>query len=142
MSDHYHHISPFRQHLRDIFARGFGNVIDRHLAVKIGFIPGHDLRRHKADIADAQGVDLTVAVHDPGILDQVRRKHRFSGFGIDDIGVHVGELRPGQRLVQEVETVIELMVAQVADGVIQGVHRLIYRMYIALFEPFCRHIVA
>ena len=141
MSDHYHHISPFRPHLRDIFARGFGNVVDRHFTAEIGFIPGHDLRRHKADIADAQGVGLTVAVHDPGILDQVRRKHRFSGFGIDDIGVHVGELRPGQRLVQEVETVIELMVAQVADGVIQGVHRLIYRMY-ALFEPFCRHIVA
>lgn len=67
MSDHYHHISPFRPHLRDIFARGFGNVIDRHLAVKIGFILCHDLRRHKADIADAQGVGLTVAVHDPGI---------------------------------------------------------------------------
>ncbi len=82
------------------------------LPLRLALSRGHDLRRHKADIADAQGVDLTVAVHDPGILDQVRRKHRFAGFGIDDIGVHVGELRPGQRLVQEVETVIELMVAQ------------------------------
>ena len=142
MRDHDHHISPFRPHLRDIFARGFGNVVDRHFTAEIGFIPGHDLRRHKTDIADAQSMGLTIAVHDPGILDQVRRKHRFASFGIDDIGVHVGEFRPGQRLMQEVEAIIEFMVAQVADGVIQGIHRLIHRMHIAFFQPFRGHVVA
>ena len=85
---------------------------------------------------------MTVAVLNRGILNQVGGEHRFAGFGIDDIGVHVREFRPRQRFVQEVEAVVEFMVAQVADGIIQGVHRLIHWMNIALFQPPGGHVVA
>ena len=44
--------------------------------------------------------------------------------------------------MQVCQTVVEFMVSQIADGVIQGVHRLINRMHSPLFKSFCRHIVA
>lgn len=55
------------------YLRGFSDVVDLHLAVEVSFIPCHDLRRHKTDIADAQGMGLTIAILNLGILNQIGR---------------------------------------------------------------------
>ncbi len=126
MRNHDYHISAFRAHLRYVLTRGFSDVVDFHLAAEVGFIPCHDLRRHKTDIADAQGYGVDHHYPEPRYPESGRGVNiGFAGFEIDNVGVNVGEFRPGQRLVQEVETVVEFMVSQIADGVIQGVHRLI-----------------
>ena len=88
-------------HFRDKLACGFGNVVDGDFAAEIGFIPGHNLRRYKTDIANRQRLRFAVAILYLGILNQIRRKHRFAGFNVDDIGVYVGEFRAGQRFVQK-----------------------------------------
>ena len=142
MGNDHDHVRAFFTHFRDKFARGCGNVVDGDFAAEIGFIPCHNLRRYEADIANTQRLRFAVAILNLGILNQIRRKHRFAGFGIDDIGVHVGEFRAGQRFVQEVEPVVKLVVTEVPHRIVQGIHRFIDRVNIALFQPLRRHIVA
>lgn len=141
MGNDHHHVRAFFAHFRDKLACGCGNVVNGHLTAKIGFIPGHYLRWYEADIANAQRLRFAVAILHLGILNQIRRKHRFAGFDVDNIGVQVGELRPCQRFMQEVEPVVKLVVAEVAHDIIQGIHRLVDRVNIALFQTLCGHIV-
>ena len=75
-------------------------------------------------------------------LDNPRRKARFAGGNIDNIGINIGEVRARQRLLQVVEAVIKFMVAEIADAVVQPVHRLPDRMRLSRIESFRRHIVA
>ncbi len=49
-----HNIRAFFTHLRYVFTRRFGDVVNGDFAGEIGFIPGHDLRRYKTDVADFQ----------------------------------------------------------------------------------------
>jgi hypothetical protein len=59
-------------------------------------------------------------IQDTEVQDSDGQPHTLRiGYIIDNVGVNVGEFRPGQRLVQEVETVVEFMVSQIADGVIE-----------------------
>ena len=141
MCDDHHHICAFFTHFRHILTRGFGDIVDGHFAAEIGFIPGHDLRRHKTDIADTQRLRFAVAILHRRFFNQVRRKHRLTGFGIDNIGVYVGKFRPGERLVQEIKAVVELVIAEVTYRVVQRIHCLIYRVDITAVEPFGGHVV-
>ena len=141
VSNHHHDIGAFFPHFRHILTRGFGDVIYRHFAAEVGFIPGHDLWWHKADIANLQRLLVTFLVDHLSIFDQIRRKQRLFGLNVDDIGVNVGELRPGQRVVQILQTVVEFMVAEVTHRVIQRIERLIYRVNFARFQPFGRHVI-
>ncbi|SAH82510.1 Uncharacterised protein [Enterobacter hormaechei] len=136
------HIRPFRPHLRHVFARGFGNVVDGHFPVEVGFIPRHDLRRHKTDIADFQRLFFTVLVDNLGLFNQIRGEERLLRLNVDDIGVNVREFRSCQRVVQVFQAVVKFVVAQVADGIVQRIHCLINRMDLAFFQPLRRHVVS
>ena len=82
-----------------------------------------------------------VPIDNLGIFNQVWGKERLLRFNVDDIGVNVREFRAGQGIVKVFQTVVEFVVAEVADGVIQGVHRFIDRMDLAFFQPPGRHVV-
>ncbi|MNE59958.1 hypothetical protein D3C80_1550790 [compost metagenome] len=45
-------IGPLLTHFRYVAFGGFGDVVDGHFPLQVGFVPHQDLRRHKADIAD------------------------------------------------------------------------------------------
>ena len=137
-----HHICAFRPHLRHVFARRFGNVVDGYFPVEVGFIPRHDLRRHKADIADFQRLFFTVLVDNLGLFNQVRGKEGLFRLNVDDIGINVREFCPCQRIVQVFQAVVKFVVAQVADGIVQRIHCPINRMDLAFLQPLRRHVVA
>ena len=142
MGNHHHHVRTVGAHLRHVLAGGFGDVVNGDFAAQVGFIPGHDLRRHKADIADFQRVLAAVFIDHVRFFNQIRSKHRFLGLNVDDIGVNVREFRTRQRFVQIIQTVVELVVAEVAHRVVEQVHRFIHRVRIALLQPFCCRVVA
>ena len=105
-----HHIRPFRPHLRHVFARGFGNIVDGYFPVEVGFI-GHDLRRYKTDIADFQRLFYR-PVDNLGLFNQIRGEERLLRLNVDDIGVNVREFCPCQRVVQVFQAVVKFMVAR------------------------------
>ena len=142
MGNHYHHVGTIGTHLRHVVTRGFGDIVHRHFTAQIGLIPGHYLRWHKADIANLQRLLMTVFIDNLGFFNQIGRKQRLFGLNIDDIGVNVREFGASQRFVQIVQPVVEFVVAEVADAVIEQIHGLINRVYIALFQPFGRHVIA
>ena len=141
VSNHHHDIGAFFSHFRNVFACSFRNVVHRDFAAEVGFIPGHNLRWNKADIANLQRLLVPFLVDHLSVFDQVRRKQRLFGLHVDDIGVNVRELRSGQRVVQILQTVVEFMVAEVTHRVIQGIQRLIYRVSFARFQPLGRHVI-
>lgn len=94
------------------------------------------MRRHKADIADFQSLRVAVFINNVRLFNQIRRKARLLGFNVDNIGVNVKEFRAGQRVMQIVQTIIKLMVAEVSNRVIQSVERFIDWVNITFFEPF------
>ena len=141
VGDNDDQIGAFFAHFRHVFARGFGDVVNGHFTVEVGLIPRHDLRRHKADIADFQRLFFTVLVDDVCLFNQVRGKEWLLRFNVDDIGVNVREFRTGERIVQVCQTVVEFVVTEVADGIVQGVHRFINRMNLAFFQPPRRHVI-
>ena len=136
------HIRALGPHFRYVLTCGFGDVIHCHFAAEIGFIPGHDLRWHKTDVANFQRLLVTLFVDHLGVFNQIGGKKRFFGFNVDDIGVNVRELRACERLMQILQTVVKFMVAEVADRVIQRIQRLINRVRFAGFQPFRRHVIS
>lgn len=94
------------------------------------------MRRNKADIADFQSLRVAVFINNARLFNQIRRKERLLGFNVDNIGVNIREFRAGQRVMQIVQTIIKLMVAEVSNRVIQSVERFIDRVNITVFEPF------
>ena len=141
VGDNDHQIGAFFAHFRHVFTRGFGDVVNGHLTVEVGLIPRHDLRRDKTDIADFQRLFFPVLIDNLSLFNQVRRKKRLLGLNVDDIGVNVREFCACQGIMQVCQTVVEFMVAEVTDGIVQGVHRFINRMDLAFFQPPGRHVV-
>ncbi len=125
-------IGALRAHLRHVAASRFGDVIDAYLALQVGFIPHHDLRRHKADITYLQGLRLAFAINHRSGFDEVRGKQRFAALHINHVGVHIGKTRACQRFFQVGQAIIEFMITEVTDTVIQRVERLVDRMDLAL----------
>ncbi|MNU76750.1 hypothetical protein D3C71_663090 [compost metagenome] len=140
--DHHHQIGAFLTHFRHVFARRFGDVVDGHFAGEIRFVPGHDLRRHKTDIADFKRLLFTVLIDHLSLFNQIWRKQRLLRLNVDDIGINVREFCPGKGHVEIIQAVVKFMISKVADGVIQGIQRLVDRVDITLFQPFRRHVVA
>ncbi len=61
--------APFSRISGTYFRSGFRNVIDGNFAcAQIRFIPNHDLRRNKADIADFQSLRVAVFINNAVIL--------------------------------------------------------------------------
>ncbi|MMZ69480.1 hypothetical protein D1872_323270 [compost metagenome] len=51
-----------------------------------------------------------------------------------NIGINVREVRSLQRHVEEVQTIVELMVTDVTCIIIEQIHRFIYRVSLTLFQ--------
>ena len=119
-------------HLRHITACRFGDVIDPHLALQIRFVPHHDLRRHKADIANFQSLLFAVAINHRGGFDDVGGKKRLAALHVNHVGIHIRKAGACQRFFQVGQAIIEFMITEVADAVIQRIERLIDRMNLAL----------
>ncbi|MNE99899.1 hypothetical protein D3C80_1986430 [compost metagenome] len=51
--DCHHQVGALFAHFRHVAFGGFGNIVNRHLALQIGLIPHQNLRGDEADIADA-----------------------------------------------------------------------------------------
>jgi hypothetical protein len=115
-------VGAFRLHLRHVFLRRLDDVERVDLAHEVRGVPGHDLRRQKADEAELDSVLGTCAIlehlGDDAVGGEVGRT-----VGLDEIGRHHGEFRAGERLVEELEAVVELVVAERAHFVAQRVHR-------------------
>ena len=89
------------------------------------------MRRHEADIADFKRLFFTVLIDNLGLFNQIGGKERLLRLNVDDVGVNVGEFCASQRIVQVLQAVVKFVVAQVADGIIQRIHRLINGMDLA-----------
>ena len=80
-------------------------------------VPVHDLRRDKTDDADLDVMLLTRAVGQFAVEQHIGFHKRFivAGLGadfLDDIGAHHREVCTREGLHQEIEPVVELMIAQ------------------------------
>ncbi|MNE37629.1 hypothetical protein D3C80_1314880 [compost metagenome] len=142
MRDSHNQIGALFAHFRHVTFSRFGDVVNGDLALQIGFIPHQDLRWHKADITDAQTMFFAVTVFYRRIDDNVRSEQGFLCFSVDHVGIDIREFGTGNGVFQVIEPVVELMVADIADHIIQGIHRLIHRVYITGFQALGRHIIA
>ena len=143
-----HEIRALLPHPRHVGPGGGEDVARAHVALQVATIPRHDLRRREADDADADRVRLPRAVGQLAVEDDIGRHQRriVRGRGPllgDDVGQHHGKLRPGQRLGQEIEAVIELVVAQRGGIEPDRIHRRDHRVQVTLLQPaFIGHEVA
>ena len=127
-------------HLRHPGLGGLDDVAGHRLAGKMPRIPGHDLRRHEADQADADRMlgprpvlDLLVEDH-IGLQEQLVLGGVGSQLALGQVGADEREIRAGQHLEHEVEAVVELVIAERRALVAQRVHRLDDRMDVAVLH--------
>ena len=104
--------------IRHMLLRRIDDVDGGRLAVEMRLVPLHDLRRHEADHADLDrllraGLIDDLAVEDePGLLQRLAIR-------LDDVGADEREFRRAERVLQEVEAVVELVIAERAAIVVQ-----------------------
>ena len=113
---------------RDPGFGGLDDVADHHLVGEVRGIPGQDLRRHEADDADLDGVLCTGAVDQFLFDDAVGLDIGIIGSGIfaelvaaHQIGADDRETGALQGTIEEFKAVIELVVAQRAGIVAEGI---------------------
>ena len=94
MWDRHHQIGALFTHFRHVAFGGGGDVVHRHLALQVSLVPHRDLRRHEADVADAQRMRLAVAVFHRRIDDDVRREQRFCVLASMTLALIYGNLAP------------------------------------------------
>ncbi len=119
--------------IRHMLLRRIDDVRRRRLAVEMGLVPLHDLRRHEADHADFQLMRRACLVDHVAIENEPRLLQGLA-IGLDDIGADEREFRRPERVLQEVETVVEFVVAERAAIVIEGVHGGDHRMDVAFLH--------
>ena len=101
-----------------MLVRRIDDVDGGGLAVEMRLVPLHDLRRHEADHAD---LDLLLGA---GLVDELAVEHEprlLQGLAVrlDDVGADEREFRRAERVLQEVEAVIELVIAERAAIVVE-----------------------
>ncbi len=121
-------IGTFLLHPGDVGPGGFDDVAGADLAGEVVGIPGHDLGRQEADEADLDGGRGAGAVGELLFDDLVGGDvggvaQRIGGeFALDQIGRDEGKVGAGEGGVEEVEAVVELVIAQRADLIAERVH--------------------
>ena len=148
MRERHDDLRAFFLHLRHPGLGGFHDVARGDVAFEVAAVPGHDLRRHEADEADFDGMLGAGTVDDRLVEDHIglhqglvggRRSACLGG----DVGADHREGRAGQGLHQEVETVVELVVAEGRGVEAHGVHRGDDRVDIAFGHAlFIGHVIA
>ena len=137
-----HQIGTLFTHFWHVTFCGFGDVVNRNFALQVGFIPYQNLWRYKADIANSQSMFFAITVFYRCIDDNVRCEQGFLRFSVDDVSVDIREFGSSNGIFQVVEPVVEFVVPDVANYIVQGIHRFIHWVYITGFQAFGRHIVA
>ncbi len=144
-----HDVRALFAHFRHVFSGHFDNVLGHDIAFQIGLVPLHDLRRDKPDHADLGLVLFAVAIGKFTIKDHIGLEIRFVIFGIiiavigKHIGTDIGEFGPRKTFAQEIETIVEFMIADIGRVITQKVHRLVNRMHLALFQAVALcHVIA
>ncbi len=136
------------KHHRDPCVRSLHDVAGLDLAFEMAAIPLHDLRRHEADEADADRMFGAVAVLQRAVendigLDEAHVLRRVDAHFLDHVRGHDGEIRPGERLHQKVEAVVEFVVAKRRCLDPHGVERGDDRVHVAvLHAPLIGDVVA
>ena len=103
-------------------------------------VPIHDLWRHEADKSDPDRVRLACAVRHLAVKDHVRRDQCRVFCGIcaaflDHVCADNGKIGSGQRFHQEIEPIIEFVVAKCRGFEAHRVHRGDDRVHVAFFHP-------
>ncbi len=135
-------------HLRNEGARRRHDVADADVALEVAPVPRHDLGRDETDQADADRMGFPRTVGQRAVQDDVGRHQRLvlrriGTKRLGDVGRDHRELRPGQRFHQEVEPVVELVVAKGRCVEADRVHRGDDGVHVAvLHAPFVGDIVA
>lgn len=127
-------VGAFLADLGDIGLGGADDVARLDLALEMLAVPVHDLRRHEADHADPDRMGLAVAGGDLAVEDHVGRHQRLVlddalALGRHDVGRDDREGGAGDRVHQEVEPVVELVVAERRGVEAERVHRLDHRVH-------------
>ena len=137
--------------LADLWHPGLGRRHDvprGHVAFKVLGVPVHDLRRHETDDPDADRMRRSRAIGQRPVQDHIGRQQRLvlarGGPGrLGHIGRDDGEVRPRDRVHQESQAIVELMVAQRGPVKSQRVHRRDDRVHLSLIHaPLIGDIVA
>ena len=121
-------LRPLGAHPGHEGAGGLDDVSGLDPAREMLAVPCHDLRRGQADHPDAQ------RVAPPRAIGQVTVEQRIGGEGsavlcgvcapvVREIGQHHGKARGGGAGQQEIETIVEVVVAQRGRVIAQSVHR-------------------
>lgn len=107
----------------------FHDALDGHPAVEMTLV-----------VPDDQGVGFTVGVdefaleQDVGLEVVLVVACVIIAIGFEHIGQHVGKVGAGERLQQELQAVVEFVVADIRRVVTQEVHGLVHRMHLALTQ--------
>ena len=118
------------------------------IAGEVALIPLHDLGRHESDEADPDRMRCARPVGHGPVEDHVWRHQRVvlgdvGPFGLCHVGADHREIGPGERLHQEVEPVVEFVVAQCRGVEAHRVHRRDDRVHVAvLHSPLIGDVVA
>ena len=121
--------------IRHVLDRRVDDVDRRGLAVEMRLVPLHDLRRHEADDADLHLLPGAALVGELAVEDQPRlveglalRRH--------DVRADDREFRRPERIGQELEAVVELVIAHRAAIVVEHVHGGDHRVHVAGLHAF------
>jgi len=127
-------------HLRN---PGFGRLDDvagGGVAGQVTGIPGHDLRRDKADQADPDLMPGAGAIGDGAVNDDIRLEEqiivaRIGGErALGQIGADHWEVGAGDDLEHEVEAIVELVIAERAAVITQHIHGGNHRVHVAFLH--------
>ena len=142
------HVGALGLHPRDLDHRGFDDVAGGHAPVQLVAVPGGDLGRHEADDADAQRMEVAGPVAQVPVEDRIGCQQRFirpltPGRPAHHIGRNDREGGACQRVGQEIQPVVEIVVAQGSGVEPQPVHRRDHRVRPPGRDPFFQgHVVA
>ena len=132
----HHQLRPFGAHFRHQAFGHFYHVPGADFSLQVGFVPLHDLRRHKTDNADFESVPPTLCIGKLALQNHVGREGVCARgcAAFEHVGADIGKPGPGHGTAQERQAKVKLVVAQVGSVVTQRMHDLVGRVYFAVFQ--------
>ena len=140
MGDRNDNIGAFCLHLRYERTCGIHDVVGNDASFQVAQVPLHDLRRHKTNETNLDGVRAAVLGGECAINNNVLIEERNIVARVvvtvimKYVGADVWEVCACNTLREKIQAVVELVITDVADGVIQKIHRFVYRVDIAFPE--------
>ena len=135
-------------HHRHISLGGIHDVAGMYVAFQMATVPSHDLRRNKADQANPDLVHVPDAVDDLFVHHDVWRNQgdvpgRVRAQLLGDIGRNHRKIGADERLHQEIEPIVELVISERRCVKLQRVQRGDDRVHVpVLHAPLIGHVIA